>query len=251
MPRTKTTQKRVKKSTEKSAEQTTASSRFSNIQLNRSYTSLIYGIITVFVIFALIFAGVRNFTDRALTPDIAEEGLQTTIQDENDKNLYTVKEGDSLWNIAVERYQDGFKWNLIAQENNLTEPYELSAGTQLKIPDAPREIAQAEVTPTVTPTEEATTSANPTVVEAQPTAVPTQTVVDTTKGGSHIGGVSSVDQDMSSISGSSYTVHTGDNLWNIAERAYGDGFKWTEIATANNLSNPNIIHSGNVITLPR
>jgi putative chitinase len=53
------------------------------------------------------------------------------------------------------------------------------------------------------------------------------------------------------ISGSSYTVSRGDHLWGIAVRAYGDGYKWVEIARANNLVNPNIIHPGNILTLPR
>ena len=53
------------------------------------------------------------------------------------------------------------------------------------------------------------------------------------------------------ISGSTYTVVKGDSLWKIAVRAYGDGFRWVEIARVNKLSNPNIIHSGNVLTLPR
>jgi nucleoid-associated protein YgaU len=53
------------------------------------------------------------------------------------------------------------------------------------------------------------------------------------------------------ISGSTYTVVKGDTLWSIAVRAYGDGYKWTTIASANSLVHPNIIHTGNVLTLPR
>ena len=53
------------------------------------------------------------------------------------------------------------------------------------------------------------------------------------------------------ISGETYTVVKGDSLWNIAIRAYGDGFAWTKIAQANNLANPNLIHAGNVFTIPR
>lgn len=53
------------------------------------------------------------------------------------------------------------------------------------------------------------------------------------------------------ITGTTYTVSKGDYLWDIALRAYGDGYKWVEIANANKLVNPNLIHSGNVLKLPR
>lgn len=47
-----------------------------------------------------------------------------------------------------------------------------------------------------------------------------------------------------------YTVQKGDSLWNISVAVYGTGFRWTEIARSNNLSNPNLIFTGNVLTLP-
>lgn len=47
-----------------------------------------------------------------------------------------------------------------------------------------------------------------------------------------------------------YTVQKGDSLWSIAVSQYQDGYRWGEIARANNLKNPNIIHAGNVLTLP-
>jgi putative chitinase len=53
------------------------------------------------------------------------------------------------------------------------------------------------------------------------------------------------------ISGSTYTVVTGDSLWDISIRAFGDGYKWVEIAQENELINPDIIHAGNILTLPR
>ncbi len=58
-------------------------------------------------------------------------------------------------------------------------------------------------------------------------------------------------QNANSITGTTYTVVTGDYLWEIAIRAYGDGYKWVEIAKANNLVNPDVIHSGNALKLPR
>jgi len=53
------------------------------------------------------------------------------------------------------------------------------------------------------------------------------------------------------INGTTYTVKKGDCLWTIAVRAYGDGYKWVEIAKANSLANPDLIYSGNVFQLPR
>lgn len=54
-----------------------------------------------------------------------------------------------------------------------------------------------------------------------------------------------------SISSATYEVVKGDSLWTIAVRAYGDGYKWVEIARENDLINPNIIHQGNILVLPR
>ena len=53
------------------------------------------------------------------------------------------------------------------------------------------------------------------------------------------------------ITSESYTVAKGDNLWNIAVRAYNNGFAWTKIAEANNLVNPGFIHAGNILSIPR
>jgi len=47
-----------------------------------------------------------------------------------------------------------------------------------------------------------------------------------------------------------YTVVRGDDLWKIAVAQYGNGYKWSDIARANHLANPGLIHAGNVLTLP-
>lgn len=52
-----------------------------------------------------------------------------------------------------------------------------------------------------------------------------------------------------------YQVQEGDTLFVIAERAYGDGSRWMEIARANNVGRlPNgnpLIFAGTTITIPR
>lgn len=63
--------------------------------------------------------------------------------------------------------------------------------------------------------------------------------------------VQTVQNNSPSITSSSYTVQKGDYLWEISVRAYGDGYKWPEIARANNIDNPDLIFSGNTLKLPR
>jgi nucleoid-associated protein YgaU len=52
--------------------------------------------------------------------------------------------------------------------------------------------------------------------------------------------------------GQSYTVQSGDSLSKIAKRVYGDANKWHTIFDANRdkISNPDLIHPGQVLTLP-
>lgn len=49
-----------------------------------------------------------------------------------------------------------------------------------------------------------------------------------------------------------YTVKSGDCLWNIAKKYYGNGAQYTKIYKANKgkIKNPNLIYPGQVLTIP-
>ena len=49
-----------------------------------------------------------------------------------------------------------------------------------------------------------------------------------------------------------YTVQSGDSLSKIAQQQYGDGKKWRAIFEANRdqISNPELIHPGQVLKIP-
>ena len=47
-----------------------------------------------------------------------------------------------------------------------------------------------------------------------------------------------------------HTVIKGDTLWAIAQKYYGNGNKYKDIAKANNISNPDIIHVGQKLLIP-
>ncbi len=124
---------------------------------------------------------------------------------------HTVVAGENLWTISQKYYSSGYNWVDIAQANRLSNPNQIFAGEKLTIPNTPVRVA-------VQPSE-------------RPQVVPTIT--------------------QNRIEGNTYTVIRGDNLWNIAVRAYGDGFAWTKIAQANHLANPDLIHAGNFFVIPR
>jgi nucleoid-associated protein YgaU len=125
-------------------------------------------------------------------------------------STYVTQKGDDLWSIAVKAYGNGYMWTKIAQENKLENPNILYSGTKLTLP---------KITPT------------PVVAQKSPTPT-TQVATGNT------------------IKGHTYTVVKGDDLWDIAVRAYGDGYQWVKIAQANHLSNPSVIFSGNVLSIP-
>ncbi len=52
------------------------------------------------------------------------------------ESTYTVREGDSLWSIAKEKYGDGTKWSMIAASNNISGD-DLTPGMVLTIPEPP------------------------------------------------------------------------------------------------------------------
>ena len=57
-----------------------------------------------------------------------------------------------------------------------------------------------------------------------------------------------------SISGTEYTVKSGDTLWEIAQGRYGSGYEWFRIAEANGIVNNEqghpLIYPGQVLKLP-
>lgn len=196
------------------------------LKQSESYVSMILGILVVLVVGILIY---RNFsqinqpktqTNTEITPGVTTEQKDTPSINSILPAQYTVANGDDLWVIADKFYKDPYKWTEIAQANNLTQPDLIHPGNVLTIPQ----------------------------LQAQS---PTPAVVGLPNTG--ISGTEEVDATVPSnaISGTSYTVKSGDNLWDIAVRAYGDGYAVVKIIKANNISNANLVFEGNVLSIPR
>lgn len=230
----------------KSAKKIEKNSIWDIFKFGESYTSLILGIVVVVIATIMLLTFVKG-KNTSVKPEFARDikQEQNTASQSSEQNLltpeqknttitqakievkpttakqnvissttYTVKEGDTLWNIAEKKYNSGYNWVDIQKANKLTNPDFLFAGTKLTLPNVEPKIA---------------------------------TVVKVNNGNQQKG--SSIQTNK--ISGTSYTIVKGDTLWDIAVRAYGDGYAWTKISRANNLPNPDLIYSGNKLSIPR
>lgn len=66
--------------------------------------------------------------------EYGRENLKPRENSSDRTKTYIVKEGDSLWRIAAEEYDDPAQWRAIAYDNNISNPRLLEPGTRLKIP---------------------------------------------------------------------------------------------------------------------
>lgn len=192
-------------------------SRIENdVESNQSKLNMVLGALIILVVGILIF----NYFNRN-KPEIGP--AQTTTQEEKQdvsvENLpgkYTIKEDDTLFSIADKYYKDGYKYGEIAQANNITDPNSIEVGQVIEIPKLDSTpLSSSSVSPTPENTAAPVTDWGPKITE------------------------------------NTYTVASGDWLSTIAGRAYGDVYSYQKIAQANNITNPDLIEPGQVLTIPR
>lgn len=215
------------------------------IKLNESNISMVLGILVIVVVGILIF----NYF-KSNEGDVPSE--TATSETETQTTTYTVQEGDSLSKIAEEYYDDALRWIAIAETNNIVNPNLLEAGQELVLPARERIAERMEESPEDTGSsdedqhgkETAEAVSEPeedqpveeSAEETEPTATPTEEPEE--------------EKEDTRPEGNVYEVQTGDYLWSIAVEVYGDGHRWVDIARANDLVNPDVIHTGNRLVLP-
>lgn len=206
----------------------------SELNLNQSYFSLILGLLVVLIGGVLLFNYLKT-TRGSLGPS-QQTSSPESVTDVNPNNLpgkYTVKEGDTLFTIAQNYYQDGSKFSEIVKANSLNDENSIATGQILEIPKLSATAAQEKTEPTPTPA---------------PTEVKNASDQNS---GSGTGGAENQTIWGEKITANTYTVVEGDWLSKISGRAYGDVLMYKKLAEANNISNPDLIFPGQVLKLPR
>lgn len=213
-------------------------------QMSESYISIGLGVLVVVVVGVLLYNYFTQRNQSRLTPSPESQITQEATTSAIAGTTYIVQPGDTLWSVSEKAYGTGFRWTEIAEANNLTEGAALVTGQQIALPEnvspSASPLAMASSSPDASEVARVLPSPSPSQVAIptmSPSPIPSQTTTPTSPG--------------AVITGTSYTVVHGDTLWSIACRAYNDCYAWTKIAQANKLVNPNMIHAGNVFTLPR
>jgi len=187
---------------------------FGKIAWGESYTSLILGIIVVILTSILVVSFVKNRSTRQILEDVRQVSSDKTGPSEEELlATYTVLPNDTLKIISQKFYNSEDYYLDIAKKNNIENPDIIEVESKLKIP----KIEKVETKPT------------PEEQEGQKVQ----------------------ESDSRKITGDSYTVQYGDLIWDIALRAYGDGYRWMEIAEANGLYSPDYIYPGQILKIPR
>lgn len=204
------------------------------MKMNENNLSMVLGAVVVVIVGLFVV----NYFRKVDTGEITTPAVTTESQKKELPALHTVQAGETLWSIAEDYYNSGYNWIDIQKENGLTNASVITSGQELRIPNVEAKLATATTVIEPASPVEATPSTPVSTPEAVVTAVtdsPTDAVTT----------APSMPQD------GTYTVTKGETLWSIAVKVYGNGYKWVDISRANNLKHPNIIHSGNVLTLPR
>lgn len=204
----------------------------SDLENRQSIVSLVLGALIIVIVGILLY-NYFNKPQGDLGPSqqTNQEDSSGDVAKENLPGKYTVKADDTLFSIALHYYNDGYKYELISQANNLSNPNAIEAGQVLEIPKSEEQSATLPAeseSPSPSPTDEA------------------QVMEEEAKGGAE-------NQTIwgKSITGNTYIVVEGDWLSKVAGRAYGDIYAYDKIAKVNNIPNPDLIEPGTVLKIPR
>lgn len=200
-----------------------------DLSSKQSYVNVVLGGLILIVVGILLF---NYFNKQGNLGPSQQTGSESEVKqaDVSKTDLpgkYTVKEGDTLFLIAQNYYNDGYKYPEIAKANNTVNENDIEVGQILEIPKIELVNADTKVSPTQAQ------EANQTLAE------------------NSIGGAENQTVWGEKITGGTYTVQSGDWLSKISGRAYGDIMQFQKIAEANNITNPDLIEPGTVLKIPR
>jgi nucleoid-associated protein YgaU len=101
--------------------------------------SMFLGLVIVVVVSGMIFNFIQKRKGSVTIPGVSDisitkDDLLIKEKEVNNEDNYVVLANDSLWKIAVYKYNNGYAWTEIAKVNSINTPNRLEVGQKLIIP---------------------------------------------------------------------------------------------------------------------
>ncbi len=96
--------------------------------------SMILGLVIILILGLLIFKFFERNKGKIDIPGISLKRDETIEENKTEENVIKVAEGQTLWQIAEDKYGDGFKWSEIAKANEIENPNKIESGQELVLP---------------------------------------------------------------------------------------------------------------------
>ena len=207
-------------------------------KMNENSISTIMGGFVILIIAGLIFnyfrtTNLKTWQGLLLNQD---QAATTSVENQGDKDksipsTYKVKKGDDLWHISENFYKSGYNYVDIMKANKIASDGIIYEGMELVLPnvESKKITVAGKKTEIIAPSEEKKIDADK------------ETVASVKKS-----------ETKTTIEAGEYTTKRGDTYWNIALRAYGDGYAWTKIYEANKkiFGHPDVINADVKIVIP-
>ena len=107
---------------------------YSQLKLNESYVSLILGAVVVLGLFALFFVFIKESKNSTTQQEVLNESISPVLS-RMPMQTYILQENETLWDVAVKFYGDGFRYTEIVEANKLENPDYVPPGTKIIIPN--------------------------------------------------------------------------------------------------------------------
>ena len=109
---------------------------YSQLKLNESYVSLILGAVVVLGVFVLFFIFINESNQNKQSSPAALDKSITPVLSPAKSRTYIILQDETLWDVAVKYYGDGFRYVDIIEANSFENPDYIPPGTKIIIPNA-------------------------------------------------------------------------------------------------------------------
>lgn len=107
---------------------------YDQLKLNESYVSLILGAVVVIGVFAIFLIFLREARNTSPKPAVLNTSTTPEVTT-TPQVTHTMAENETLWDVAVRYYGDGFRYTEIIEANKLENPDYVPPGTVIIIPN--------------------------------------------------------------------------------------------------------------------